>query len=137
MSRAVAGAKMMDRAEAAAPADMGFAPALSGRPRRFLGGAIRGGEAVREGPEEEPAPLTRAAREQIRKVADKVFYRHSDGVFYDAEYDPKAGKTITEVTYLGDDYFELIDRHPAIAKYLAAGLEMVLCIDDQVYRIRK
>jgi Ca-activated chloride channel family protein len=57
----------------------------------------------------------------VRRVGAKLF-------FYDTEFDGWVDQAIAswtteiiEIDYLGDDYFELIDRVPEIGKYLALG----------------
>jgi hypothetical protein len=44
---------------------------------------------------------------------------------------------ITDISYFTEAYFELVDKYPGIGRYLAAKLEMVICVDDAVYRIRE
>jgi hypothetical protein len=80
------------------------------------------------------AYVERASR-QVRRVADKVFVQADDGWFYDTEFDGSRRPEIVEVARWSDAYFELLDRHPGIGRYLAEGLKMVVCAGGKVYRI--
>jgi len=120
VSRNLAGAKMMD---AAAPAG---APAMVGFGDRE--GAAGGGAGGFE-------PMRTAARRSMRKVADKVFYLARDGCFYDSLFVEDMRDRIEEIKRFSEAYFGLLDRHRDIGRYLADGANLVLCIDDKVYRI--
>ena len=70
--------------------------------------------------------------EMIRKVGSKTFYL-SGGVWYDSKY--KKDMNEVKVTYLSDEYFELLNKHEGAAKYFAIAAEVVVVIEGKAYRI--
>ena len=120
-SRNLADAKTMSAPAAAAPAAEALAV-----------GFDRGADwtALRE----EMPEMARAA-DRVRRVADKVFVRQDDGVYYDTAFEEGLRSKIVEIRRFSDEYFALLDRHPGIGRYLAAGWNMVLVVEGRAYRI--
>jgi len=68
----------------------------------------------------------------VAHVGGKTFYL-SDGVWIDSEYDEKSDSV--DIEFLGDAYFDLIERYPAVAGYLAMGTQVVFVHEGVSYRI--
>lgn len=120
-SRNLADAKTMSAPAAATPAAEALAV-----------GFDRGADwtALRE----EMPEIARAA-ERVRRVADKVFIRQADGMYQDTAFEEGMRSRIVEIRRFSDEYFALLDRHPGIGRYLAAGWNMILVVDGNAYRI--
>lgn len=71
----------------------------------------------------------------IKRVADKVFYLKDDGFYYDSLFEENTRPRIVAIKYLSDEYFELLDRHKEIGRYLAGGPKLVICIGRDIYKI--
>lgn len=79
----------------------------------------------------------RELRQLVVAAADKTFFlRQRDGFLYDSEIPrgefPEAD---VEVKAWSDEFFALLVKHPALKKYLKAGLKLVVKLDGKVYRI--
>lgn len=72
------------------------------------------------------------AERTIRQIADKTFILN-DGIWYDSAY--REGMETEKVAFLGEAYFELVQRLPKLARYLSAGARTVVCLDGTVYEI--
>src|SRR5690606_11063383 len=72
----------------------------------------------------------------VRKVDLKTFYLLG-GVWTDGEFDPKAGLDEVKLTFGSDEYFDLVNRQPDLAKYLSLGEQVVIVWKGKVYRIVK
>jgi Ca-activated chloride channel homolog len=68
----------------------------------------------------------------VRRIGDKTFFLVKD-VWQDSVY--REGAATTKIVFLSDAYFELVTRHPEIARYLSAGSRTILCIEEAVYEI--
>lgn len=74
---------------------------------------------------------------ETRSVADKTFYLRS-GHWIDGEYELASDKTSlprTSLKYLSPAYFELLNKHPELGRYLAVGSAMTVVYQGQVYEI--
>jgi hypothetical protein len=71
----------------------------------------------------------------VQHVGDKTFYLR-DGVWTDAELKPDAHLPETVVTFGGDEYYALLARTPALARYFALGEQVAVVLDGRVYRVR-
>ncbi|UCG50476.1 MAG: VWA domain-containing protein [Candidatus Latescibacterota bacterium] len=70
--------------------------------------------------------------EGVRFVAGKAFYL-SDGVWTDSEYEEDS--SLVEVEFMSDEYFDLLQKAPGIAKYLALGEEVIFVHDGVAYKV--
>lgn len=123
LSRGVSAAKGADMSPAAAGSDaIGFV---------FNDGALsaagQGGDRARRQAE--------AMAHGIKRVADKVFYLKDDGFYYDSLFEENNRPRIVAIKYLSDEYFELLNRHKEIGRYLAGGPKLVICIGSDIYKI--
>ena len=77
----------------------------------------------------------RVGKNVVRKIAYKTFYKQGD-IWYDSEALAKErDHKRTRISYLGDDYIALMQKHPDIAKFLAIGRKVVLLWQDVIYEI--
>lgn len=74
-----------------------------------------------------------AAATTIRRVDSKTFHLR-EGVWTDADYRAESGLPVTTVRFGSDEYFALVQRTPALARYLALGERVVVVLDGRVYR---
>ncbi|MEK7449009.1 MAG: VIT domain-containing protein [Planctomycetota bacterium] len=72
---------------------------------------------------------------QIKQAGDKTFYLGANGVWYDAVYQETNKDKIVKVKYLSDEYFDLLQKHPALAKYFAVGEKAVVCFGDKIFEV--
>jgi uncharacterized protein YegL len=70
--------------------------------------------------------------ETVRHVGSKTFYLR-DGVWVDAEY--KEGMKAKELTYLSDQYFEVLKRTPELGRYFAIAQKVVVVHEGACYRV--
>jgi Ca-activated chloride channel family protein len=73
--------------------------------------------------------------QQMRQQADKTFYQDAKGIWYDASYDPKDEKKITQIKFMSEEYLDLVKKYPRLAKYLAVGEQIVVCWSDKIYQV--
>ena len=84
--------------------------------------ALRGSERVSQ---EMPA--------EIRHVGDRAFVLRQ-GVWTDTRYDPSRMKPI-RIAFASPAYFQLLERYPECAGYLALGQEVLFVADGQAYQV--
>jgi Ca-activated chloride channel family protein len=70
--------------------------------------------------------------QSFKRVADKTFILVNH-VWYDSVF--KEGMSTQRITFLSEEYFALISKHPKLAKYLSVGDRVVVCLDGNVYEI--
>jgi ribose 5-phosphate isomerase RpiB len=58
-----------------------------------------------------------------------------DGAWVDAKVDDAARKNAKKVTYLSDDYFALLAKHPEDANAFALGSKVVVKIAEDVIEV--
>lgn len=119
---AAAGAAGMEEAERAAP--MPPAPTMTAPGTVSQSGGRGGGEADFD-----------YAQSPIQVIQDRTFVLREGTVWIDTTYDAST-MTLTEIVFLSDAYFDLLDAHPEIAPYLAVGEHLILVIDDAAYEIK-
>lgn len=112
--------------------DKGQAPAV---PREFTEtkegeAAVRTSKGLKK--LKQQTVVTESVSEQIRYVGTKTFYQ-IDAVWIDSEYDE--GQPTTDIQYGSAAYFSLLDRVPALGKYLALGEKVIVCIDNVCLKI--
>lgn len=69
----------------------------------------------------------------IKTVGDKTFIL-LDEVWTDTTFEPDTMET-TEVVFLSDEYFDLLDEIPELAEYLAIGDQVIVVYDDVAYEV--
>lgn len=72
-------------------------------------------------------------REVIRQVRDKTFV-FRDGVWIDTVYDPET-MTTEVITFLSDQYFDLVGTNPVLGDYFGLGQQVIVVIDGLVYEV--
>ena len=71
----------------------------------------------------------------VRRIGGKTF--HLDGDWWvDTEYHRYPGTDAKDIEFHSNEYFELTDAFPALARYLAAGKNVIVCHEGTVYRIK-
>ena len=79
-------------------------------------------------------PVTTAAeRATIRDVGGKTFYLRA-GTWTDAELKPETRLPETSLRFGSDEYFDLLSRVPALARFFAVGDRVAVVWDGRVYR---
>lgn len=74
------------------------------------------------------------ASERFKRVGDKTFFKTSDG-WVDLAYEE--GADVTEIEYLSEEYFAILDRLPEVKGYLALGEQVTFVYQNRAYRIVK
>ncbi len=77
----------------------------------------------------------RSAKEvmqKVRSIGPKTFYL-SDGVWYDSAYDPELHPEPTRVVMGSDEFRQLLDRLPGIARYFSLT-QVIVLYRGKVYR---
>lgn len=72
-------------------------------------------------------------QEPIRYVGDRTFVWR-DGMWIDTLYDADT-MTPVEVTFLSDEYFDLLALDPAVGEFLALGEQVLFVWDGTAYRV--
>ncbi len=81
-------------------------------------------------------------RMKVKHIGSKTFFL-KENVWYDSEYeDNLSAKTnlqrrLVEIKFLSDEYFVIINKHPAMAKFLSIGDNLFLYWEGKVYKIIK
>jgi hypothetical protein len=75
-----------------------------------------------------------ATPERFKQVGDKTFFKTSNE-WVDLAYEE--GADVTEIEYLSEEYFALLDRLPAVKDYLALGERVTFVYEKRTYRIVK
>jgi hypothetical protein len=70
---------------------------------------------------------------EIRHVGDRAFVLRQ-GVWTDTRYDPSRMKPI-RIAFASPAYFQLLERYPECAGYLALGQEVLFVADGQAYQV--
>ena len=71
---------------------------------------------------------------KTKSIGEKTFYLRQ-GTWTDGEFDPSRKLPEIAVPYLSNKYFSLIERSPALARYLSAGRRSLVVYKGAVYRI--
>jgi Ca-activated chloride channel family protein len=73
----------------------------------------------------------------VQRVGEKTFYLR-DGVWTDTQIprDGHAHLPETAVAFGSDEYYALLVRVPALARYFALGEQVAVLLDGRVYRVR-
>ncbi len=74
-----------------------------------------------------------ATNDVIRQVRDKTFV-FRDGIWIDTNYDPETMDP-REVTFLSDEYFNLVGADPVLGDYFAIGEQVIVVMNGIVYEV--
>ena len=70
----------------------------------------------------------------VQRIGEKVFFYNTETRgWVDAEYEE--GADVVEITYLSEEYFDLLDDHPELGKYLALGENVTFVFEGKAYRV--
>jgi Ca-activated chloride channel family protein len=142
----VSGANAVDAAESAAGLSAANAPMEA--PAPTMAGAVPPGHAGappgQTGKDAEGAPMSSDGGyagggsyspegQAIQYAGDRTFVWR-DGAWIDTLYDPDT-MTPTKVTFLSDQYFELLDLDPAVGEFLALGDHVLFVWDGTAYEV--
>ncbi|HEU4558193.1 MAG TPA: VIT and VWA domain-containing protein [Longimicrobium sp.] len=81
------------------------------------------------------AATTGAASASVQRVGDKTFYLR-EGVWTDAEIRADTRLPETAVTFGSEEYYALLARVPALARYFALGQQVAVVVEGRLYRVR-
>jgi Ca-activated chloride channel family protein len=70
--------------------------------------------------------------ESIKYIGDKTFYLMDEG-WVDEDF--KEEMKVTEIKYLSDQYFKLINKEPEVGKILSLGKKITFVYEGKAYRI--
>jgi Ca-activated chloride channel family protein len=96
-------------------------------------GAVAQSRAARE--MQDAQTLGYNAGETVQHVGDKTFYLR-EGVWTDAEIKTDTRLPETTVTFGSDEYYALLGRVPALARYFALGEQVAVIHEGRLYRVR-
>ncbi len=82
----------------------------------------------------EVSPQFGQSAETLRVAGDRTFVLR-EGIWIDTTYDADT-MTPTEIAFLSDDYFALLDEYPEIGVYLSLGDHLILVLDGEAYEIK-
>jgi Ca-activated chloride channel family protein len=71
----------------------------------------------------------------VQRVGDRTFYMR-EGVWTDAEIRADTRLPETVVTFGSEEYYALLARVPALARYFALGQQVMVVLDGRLYRVR-
>ncbi|HET7464566.1 MAG TPA: VIT and VWA domain-containing protein [Longimicrobium sp.] len=71
----------------------------------------------------------------VQRVGDRTFYLR-EGVWTDSEIRADSRLPETAVTFGSDEYYALLTRVPALARYFALGEQVAVIVDGRIYRVR-
>ena len=128
---------------------------VSGRFKKLEGGVTGGSGKARFGSPAKPLPAAESgraatdfsramaeekdrrvmdapARDTVAYVGEKTFYLTDKG-WMDQDLDET--RKITEIRYMSEKYFKLMERDPEIGKILALGTRVTFVFEGKAYRI--
>jgi len=70
----------------------------------------------------------------VQYQGTKVFYQNDALYWVDSEFDEENDEPII-VTYLSDEYFELINQSTEMAEYLSVGENVIFVFEGQAYQV--
>jgi Ca-activated chloride channel family protein len=78
--------------------------------------------------------LNEGLKDVIKYAGDKTFYLNEEGFYEDSEF-ADSGLEPVHVTYLSDEYFDLVADHPDLAEYFSVGEKVIVVFEDVAYRV--
>ncbi len=82
--------------------------------------------------DKEQSVLKGSGNDNVKYVGEKTFYKTKDG-WLDKDFDEKM--EVTEIKYMGYEYFKLIDEEPEVGKILSLGTKITFVFKGKAYRI--
>lgn len=132
MARNFTGASAVDAADAAM--DMQSANVVPAAPTMSRSGNGAGGVASEPSVDEIDADVTLGyIQNPLQQVAGKTFILQGD-VWTDTTFSPDTMET-TDIIFLSDAYFDLLEQFPEAGQYLALGEQIIVVLDGTAYRI--
>jgi Ca-activated chloride channel family protein len=71
----------------------------------------------------------------IQVIGDRTFLFREGTTWIDSTYDASTME-LTEIIFLSDEYFDLLDEYPEIGQYLTLGEHIILVIEGTAYEIK-
>ncbi|MCA9885730.1 MAG: hypothetical protein KC708_22280, partial [Anaerolineae bacterium] len=146
LARNSTGASAVDAADAAldlqsanAPASVVMSPTPA--PTMSAAGTVGMGGAMTE-TAQEPGVLGYDADDgegffrpanPVQTIAGKTFL-WQDGIWTDTTFNPDTMETV-DITFLSDEYFDLLIQFPDAGQYLALGDQVIVVLDGTAYQI--
>jgi Ca-activated chloride channel family protein len=118
-------ANAFESAEVAAPA-----PTAGAMPQTGSGG---GGSVAPAAPGDIDDGFG-AGQTTMQVIQDRTFLLR-DAVWIDTQYDADTME-LTEIVFLSEKYFDLLEAHPEIAPFLRVGEHLILVIEGRAYEIK-
>jgi hypothetical protein len=81
----------------------------------------------------EGVAVTSATGGSVRHVGGKTFYLRA-GVWTDSELKPETRLPETTLRFGSDEYFDLLRRTPALARFFSLGERVAVVWESRVYR---
>lgn len=69
---------------------------------------------------------------RLKRIGGKTFYL-VDGVWYDSRF--REGMETRKIPLFSETYFDLVDEHPALARYFSAGRHVVVCFLGHAWEV--
>lgn len=127
------------RSSGGAPAPMSVVPAMTSVAAMPLPTASPAGTMAPGGFNSAPADLVpvlapiQPAGNAIQTVGDKTFIE-LEGIWTDTVFEPDT-MTTQEVVFLSDEYFDLLDTLPELARYFALGENVIVVVEGVAYEV--
>jgi Ca-activated chloride channel family protein len=120
---------------AGAPSDSFFARDAEAPSAKLSGSqAVRLAKSTNELKETSHLADNKQESAAVKTIADKTFFLRGD-VWVEGEIDATKEQHANVIPFASKEYFDLIHKFPAIAKYLAVGQQVLLKFNGQVYKI--
>lgn len=73
-------------------------------------------------------------QQRMQTVRGKTFLLQGE-IWTDTTYNPDTMTNVTQVVFLSDAYFDLLQRKPELAAYFAVGEQVIVVLDDEVFQV--
>ncbi len=70
----------------------------------------------------------------VQNQGGKTFYQNTELYWVDSEYNEDDFEPV-QITYLSDEYFDLINDIPDLAEFLSVGEQVIFVYDNQAYQV--
>jgi Ca-activated chloride channel family protein len=86
-----------------------------------------------QGAADTPESLDKAVRDVVKYVGEKTFYALESGAWCDQEY--RKEMQTTKVKYFSDEYFDLMNKNPKLARYFSIGKSVIVVFEGKAYEV--
>lgn len=76
----------------------------------------------------------REVQQFVQYQGVKTFYQNAEMYWVDSEYNEEDFEPV-QITYLSDEYFDLINEEPELAEYLSVGEQVIFVYNNQAYQV--